>query len=66
MLLLSLTTTLFSDMRQVPDNQEVFLASDSDTSYILEILAEVEEGAAKTDLWDAAKWVLRRLVVLLL
>ncbi|RSH76761.1 uncharacterized protein EHS24_005339 [Apiotrichum porosum] len=43
-----------SDMRQVPDNQEVFLSPDSDTSIIIEILAPVDEGGADQDLWEAA------------
>lgn len=42
-------------MRQIPDNQEVFLSSNSDTSVIVELLAAVEEGGAKDDLWEAAK-----------
>lgn len=41
-------------MRQVPDNQEVFLSPDSDTSIIIEILAPVDEGGADQDLWEAA------------
>ncbi|CAK9787434.1 Mog1p/PsbP-like protein [Cutaneotrichosporon oleaginosum] len=45
-----------SDLRQIPDNQEVFLSPTSDTSVILEVLGLVEEGAAKTDLWEAAKF----------
>jgi hypothetical protein len=44
-----------SDLRQIPDNQEVFLSPTSDTSVILEVLGLVEEGAAATDLWEAAK-----------
>ena len=44
-----------SDLRQIPDNQEVFLSSSSDTSLVVEILALVEEGQAATDLWQAAK-----------
>lgn len=31
-----------SDLRQVPDTQEVFLSPDSDLSYIIEILQQVE------------------------
>ena len=42
-------------MRQVPDNQEVFLSSDSETSIIVEILEMVEEGTCKDDLWEAVK-----------
>ena len=44
-----------SDLRQIPDNQEVFLSDNSDTSIVVEILGMVEDGAAGTDLWDAAK-----------
>ncbi|WVO17118.1 hypothetical protein L204_104808 [Cryptococcus depauperatus] len=45
-----------SDLRQIPDNQEVFLFPDSDTSISLEVLELVTEGLAKTDLWEAAKF----------
>jgi hypothetical protein len=31
-----------SDLRQIPDTQEVFLSPDSDVSYIVEILEQVE------------------------
>lgn len=44
-----------SELRQIPDNQEVLLSASSDTSIVIEILALVEEGAAGTDLWEAAK-----------
>lgn len=44
-----------SDLRQVPDNQEVFLSPSSETSVIVEILSMVEEGEAQSDLWEAAK-----------
>lgn len=47
--------TNLSDLRQIPDNQEVFLSPSSDTSVILEVLGLVGDGAAKTDLWEAAK-----------
>jgi hypothetical protein len=47
--------TLFSDLRQVPDTQEVFLYPDSDVSIIFEILQVVTEGPAATDLREAAK-----------
>ncbi|ODN77474.1 hypothetical protein L202_04649 [Cryptococcus amylolentus CBS 6039] len=46
-----------SDLRQIPDNQEVFLFPHSDTALVLEVLELVEEGGAKDDLWEAAKWV---------
>lgn len=52
--LTSYQLTPSSDMRQVPDNQEVFLSPDSDTSIIIEILAPVDEGGADQDLWEAA------------
>ncbi|ORY31653.1 hypothetical protein BCR39DRAFT_526129 [Naematelia encephala] len=45
-----------SDLRQVPDNQEVFLASDSETSLIVEVLAMVTDGLAGHDLWEAVKY----------
>ncbi|WVQ94929.1 hypothetical protein IAU59_002015 [Kwoniella sp. CBS 9459] len=45
-----------SDLRQIPDNQEVFLSSTSDTAVVLEILGMVEEGLASTDLWEAVKF----------
>lgn len=44
-----------SDLRQIPDNQEVFLSSDSETSIVVEILQMVEEGRCSTDLWEAVK-----------
>jgi hypothetical protein len=44
-------------MRQVPNNQEVFLSPTSDTAAIVEILTLVTEDGADTDLWDAAKYV---------
>ena len=44
-----------SDLRQIPDNQEVFLSSGSETSLVVEVLAMVEDGLASTDLWEAAK-----------
>ncbi|WVF67333.1 hypothetical protein IAT40_002084 [Kwoniella sp. CBS 6097] len=45
-----------SDLRQIPDNQEVFLSSTSDTAVVLEILGMVEDGLASTDLWEAVKF----------
>lgn len=50
-------------MRQVPDNQEVFLSPSSETSVIIEILGMVEEGGAATDLWEAAKCVVHILIM---
>ncbi|KZV70487.1 Mog1p/PsbP-like protein [Peniophora sp. CONT] len=41
-----------SDLRQIPDTQEVFLSPTSDVSIILEIL----ESVPATDLIDAAKY----------
>lgn len=41
-----------SDLRQVPDTQEVFLDPQSNVSLILEILVRVEPN----DLKDAAVW----------
>ncbi|KAL1410817.1 hypothetical protein Q8F55_001760 [Vanrija albida] len=45
-----------SDIRQVPDTQEVFLSHESDTSVIVEILQSEVEGAAANDLYAAAKF----------
>ncbi|KIR27806.1 hypothetical protein I309_03435 [Cryptococcus deuterogattii LA55] len=45
-----------SDLRQIPNNQEVFLFPHSDTALVLEILEMVEEGDAQGDLWEAAKF----------
>jgi hypothetical protein len=53
----SLTTHFHSDMRQVPDMQEVFLSHDSDTSMVVEILAVAEQDGANEDLREAIKWV---------
>jgi hypothetical protein len=44
-----------SDLRQIPDNQEVYLSADSETSVVVEILQMVEEGRCSTDLWEAVK-----------
>lgn len=44
-----------SDLRQVPDNQEVFLSNDSDTAIIFEILQAVQDGGAASDMYEAAK-----------
>lgn len=47
----SISQLFLSDIRQVPDTQEVFLSRDSDISYIIEILESVEadtcEGTAR-------------------
>lgn len=58
----ALTTTLpsdlidASDLRQIPDTQEVFLFHDSDVSIIFEILQIVNEGDAANDVREAAKF----------
>jgi len=44
-----------SDLRQIPDNQEVFLSPKSETSVVIEILAMVEDGLASTDLYEAIR-----------
>ena len=44
-----------SDLRQIPDTQEVFLLKDSDTSIIFEILQMVTDEKAVNDLREAAK-----------
>jgi len=41
----------FSDLRQVPDNQEVFIYANSDVSIVVEILEKVEPQ----ELEDAVK-----------
>ncbi|GAA5937764.1 hypothetical protein JCM1841_004779 [Sporobolomyces salmonicolor] len=45
-----------SDLRQVPDTQEVFLAPDSDLSLIAEILELVKDDAAADSLEAAARF----------
>ncbi|ORX40450.1 hypothetical protein BD324DRAFT_610756 [Kockovaella imperatae] len=45
-----------SDLRQIPDNQEVFLSPSSDTSLVVEVLDWVEEGGARDNLWEAVKF----------
>ncbi|GAA5950057.1 hypothetical protein JCM21900_001379 [Sporobolomyces salmonicolor] len=45
-----------SDLRQVPDTQEVFLAPDSDLSLIVEILELVKDDAAADSLEAAARF----------
>jgi hypothetical protein len=49
---LELSDLSYSDVRQVPDNQEVFLYPDSDASIIVEILQKVEPAS----LDDAIKY----------
>lgn len=39
------THLVCSDLRQVPDTQEVFLSKDTDISYIIEVLERVEAGS---------------------
>ena len=46
-----------SDLRQIPDNQEVFISSRTETSLVVEVLSMVEDGLASTDLWEALKYV---------
>ena len=45
-----------SDFRQVPDNQEVLLAGDSDVSVIVEVLQQATEGASQGALDRAARF----------
>ncbi|GAA5901621.1 hypothetical protein JCM5296_003335 [Sporobolomyces johnsonii] len=45
-----------SDLRQVPDTQEVFLAPDSDLSLIVEILELVKDDAAADSLEAAVRF----------
>ncbi|GAA5822053.1 hypothetical protein JCM3770_002263 [Rhodotorula araucariae] len=45
-----------SDLRQVPDTQEVFLAPDSDLSLIVEVLELVREDGSADDLERAARF----------
>ncbi|PWN52061.1 Mog1p/PsbP-like protein [Violaceomyces palustris] len=45
-----------SDLRQIPDNQEVFLSPDSDVSLIVEVLELVKEGQASSDPVEAVKF----------
>ncbi len=56
-LTIRLILNTLSDLRQVPDTQEVFLSPEDDTSIILEILEVVTEGRAGGDLWEAIKSV---------
>jgi hypothetical protein len=44
-----------SNLRQVPDTQEVFVFPDSDVSIVFEILQIVQEGEAATDLRKAVE-----------
>jgi len=41
-LILNIFFVFFSDLRQVPDNQEVFIYANSDVSIVVEILEKVE------------------------
>lgn len=50
-------TLMYSDIRQVPDNQEVFLDKDGFTSVVFDILERVE----KPDI-DALKYHLQDIV----
>ncbi|KAK4058892.1 hypothetical protein OIO90_000338 [Microbotryomycetes sp. JL221] len=51
-----LNITDASDLRQIPDTQEVYLSNDSDLSIILEVLELVREGEADQDLESAIKF----------
>lgn len=44
-----------SDLRQVPDNQEVLLSPNNDLTLITEVLESVKEGSAKDDLEAAIR-----------
>ncbi|GAA5835593.1 hypothetical protein JCM9279_004590 [Rhodotorula babjevae] len=46
-----------SDLRQVPDTQEVFLAPDSDLSLIVEVLELVKDEGSADDLEAAARFL---------
>lgn len=50
-----LTRLSSSDLRQVPDNQEVLLGLDDDTTIIVEVLESVKEGKAKDSLEEAIR-----------
>ncbi|TKA74943.1 hypothetical protein B0A55_04946 [Friedmanniomyces simplex] len=56
--LLPSTFTDVSDLRQVPDNQEVYLDKDGFTSIVVEILERVERGSDR----EALEWHLKDLV----
>jgi hypothetical protein len=46
----------YSDLRQVPDNQEVYLSQqEDDLTLIVEVLQGVKDGAAKDDLEAAIR-----------
>ena len=45
-----------SDLRQVPDTQEVLLSPDSDVSLIVEVLQQVSEGTARETLDRAVRF----------
>ncbi|KDN37019.1 Mog1p/PsbP-like protein [Tilletiaria anomala UBC 951] len=45
-----------SELRQVPDNQEVMISSSSDTSIILEVLESVKEGDANENMEAAVRY----------
>ena len=49
--------TLSSDIRQVPDNQEVYLDADGFTSIVVEVLQRVDKADA-----DALEYHLRDIV----
>ncbi|WFD08447.1 hypothetical protein MVES1_003823 [Malassezia vespertilionis] len=45
-----------SELRQVPDNQEVLLGQDSNVSVILEVLQQVEPGTSPDDMDRAVRY----------
>jgi hypothetical protein len=45
----------------VPDNQEVLLGLEDDTTIIIEVLESVKEGSAKDSLEEAIRWVIQLL-----
>lgn len=47
-----------SDLRQVPDNQEVLLGLEDNTTIIVEVLESVKEGKAKDDEQEAIRYVM--------
>jgi hypothetical protein len=46
-----------SELRQVPDNQEVLLGLEDDTTIIVEVLENVKEGSARDNLDEAIRYV---------
>jgi hypothetical protein len=50
-----LERVLCSELRQVPDNQEVLLGLEDNTTIIVEVLESVKEGEAGADLESAIR-----------